>query len=179
MTLTAEERRIVISPTPPSTPRLQLQHPNSVHTLLDGGWWPRSTDPLAELPGLILAIDALHGPVKQIMLNVGDWAEHPRRLGVAGRIVRIGYFASQPERLLTALSSRSGDRVDLFVVPADTDAPVADAAMALAATAGNQIHAGHILRTVQTPSLATTNDEPEDTWEGEGGHLVSVTASRP
>jgi hypothetical protein len=112
------------------------------------------------------------------MLNVGDWATHPRRLGVDGRTVRIGYFASQPTSLLTALSSRSGDRVDLFIVPPDTDSPAAAAAMALAATPGNQIHADHILQTVHTPHLATANDVPEDTWEGEGGHLASVPAGQ-
>jgi hypothetical protein len=177
MTLTADDRRTVVSPSPPSTPRLKLQSSDSANTLLDGGWWPRSTDPVAELPGLVLAIDALRGPVKRIMLNVSDWATHPRRLGVAGRTVRIGYFASQPTSLLTALSSRSGDRVDLFIVPPGTDSPAAAAAMALAATPGNQIHADHILQTVHTPHLATSNDLPEPTWEGEGGQLASVTAA--
>src|SRR5260370_974608 len=45
---------------PPARPR--MHPPASRRTLLDGGWWPRSTDPVAELPGLILAIDALRGP---------------------------------------------------------------------------------------------------------------------
>jgi len=30
-------------------------------TLLDGGWWPRSADLAAELPGLVLALQG-HGP---------------------------------------------------------------------------------------------------------------------
>jgi hypothetical protein len=118
--------------------------------------------------------------VKRIMLNVRDWATHPHRLGVAGRTVRtvrVGYFASQPTSLLTALSSSSGARVDLFIVPPGTDSPAAAAAMALAATPGNQIHADHILQAIHTPHLATSNDLPEDTWEGEGGHLASVTAA--
>jgi hypothetical protein len=52
---------------------------------LDGGSWPRSTDPVAELPGLVLAIDHLRGPVRQLILNAQGWDSHPRRLGVAGR----------------------------------------------------------------------------------------------
>jgi hypothetical protein len=177
MTLTADDRRTVFSPSAPSTPRLKLQPSGPAYTLLDGGWWPRSTDPVAELPGLVLAIDAVHGPVKRIMLNVHDWASRPRRLGVAGRRVRVGYFASQPTSLLTALSSTSGDRVDLLVVPPGTDSSVATAAMALAATPGNQVHADRILQAIHAQRPATINDRPEDTWEGEGGHLVRLTAA--
>jgi Family of unknown function (DUF5994) len=45
------------SPAPPARPRLRLQPDQFVATLLDGGWCPRSDDPAAELPGLILALD--------------------------------------------------------------------------------------------------------------------------
>lgn len=38
---------------PPSIPRLRIEPTGSRRTFLDGGWWPRSTDPLAELPGLV------------------------------------------------------------------------------------------------------------------------------
>jgi hypothetical protein len=177
MTLTAGDRRAVFSLSAPSTPRLRLQPPGSAYTLLDGGWWPRSTDPVAELPGLVVAIDSLHGPVKRLMLNRLDWDHHPGRLGIAGRAVRVGYFASQPTSLLTALSGRSGDRVDLLIVPPGTERGVAAAAMALAAAPGNQIHADHILQTVRTALLSAIDDLPEDTWEGEGGRLASRLAS--
>ena len=177
MTLTATGRRTVFSLSPPSTPRLDLQAASSANTPLDGGWWPRSTDPVAELPGLVLAIDTLHGPVKRLMLNRLDWDSHPRRLGIAGRVVHVGYFASQPTSLLTALSGTSGDRVDLLIVPPDTDSRVAAAAMTLAAAPGNQIHADHILQTVRTSPLSAIDDLPEDTWEGEGGRLASRLTS--
>ncbi|MGW3774477.1 DUF5994 family protein, partial [Actinomadura verrucosospora] len=54
---TTTERRTTISLSPPSTPRLRLRPaapPGSVRTALDGAWWPRSADPVAELPGLVL-----------------------------------------------------------------------------------------------------------------------------
>jgi Family of unknown function (DUF5994) len=177
MTLTATGRRTVFSLAAPSTPRLHLQPARSANTLLDGGWWPRSTDPMAELPGLVMAIDALHGPVKRLMLNRLDWDSHPRRLGIAGRVVHVGYFASQPTSLLTALSGTSGDRVDLLIVPPDTDSRAAAAAMTLAAAPGNQIHARDILQTIHTPHLSAIDDLPEHTWEGEGGRLASRLTS--
>jgi hypothetical protein len=149
-----KDRTVTISPTPPSTPRLRLEATGVRRTLLDGGWWPRSTDPVAELPGLVLAIDARRGPVTRLILAGGDWDSHPRLLGVAGRILRLGYFISQPAGLLTAVCGNR-DRVDLLVVPPDTAAETADAAMLLAATVGNLIHAQEILLSLSTTASAT------------------------
>jgi hypothetical protein len=177
MTLTATGRRTVFSLSAPSAPRLHLQPASSANTLLDGARWPRSTDPVAELPGLVLAIDALHEPVSRLLLNWLDWDSHPRRPGIAGRVVRVGYFVSQPTSVLTALSGRNGDRVDLLIVAPGTKRGVAAAAMALAAAPGNQIRADHILQTVHTPPLSAIDDLPEDTWEGEGGRLGSRVTS--
>jgi hypothetical protein len=166
------DRSISISPTPPTEPRLRMMPSGSGRTLLDGGWWPRSTDPVAELPGLILAIDALRGPVTRILLATGDWASHPRRLGVAGRVVRLGYFTSQPAGLLTAVRGNR-DRVDLLVVPPNTDGDLADEAMLMAATAGNLIHAQRILLAVGTPKAAATEHAGEAVWDTEGGRLAA------
>ena len=177
MTLTANDGRTVFSSTEPSTPRLRLQ-PGTAPELLDGGWWPRSTDPVAELPGLVLAIDALHGPISRLMLHGADWDSHPRRLAVAGRLVRLGYFASQPAGLLTALSGKAGARVDLAVIPPGTAATTAETAMTLAATNGNRIHAQDIVSTVAASRSAsgsrTAETAPEDVWETDGGHLAVV-----
>ncbi|RLK25473.1 hypothetical protein DER29_3480 [Micromonospora sp. M71_S20] len=129
---------------PPSTPRLRIQPTRSTRTLLDGGWWPRSTDPLAELPGLVLAIDLLHGPIVRLVLNADAWDGNPRHLTVDGRVLRLGHFTSQPATLLTAIC-RNDDRVDLLVVPPETPAVLAEAAMALAATAGNLVHSPQLL----------------------------------
>jgi hypothetical protein len=49
--LSTTGREAAISPAPPARPRLLLQPDHSGRTLLDGGWWPRSADSAAELPG--------------------------------------------------------------------------------------------------------------------------------
>src|SRR4029453_4748065 len=100
-------RATIFSPSAPSTPRLRMEPTGSRRGPLDGGWWPRSTHPRAELPGLVLAIDHLRGPVRQLILNAQGWDSHPRRLGVAGRVIRPGSFASQPPPLLR--DARGGD----------------------------------------------------------------------
>src|SRR5437660_2761304 len=64
----------------PSVPRLRLESPRPRHTLLDGGWWPRSGDPVAEFPGLIRAIDERCGRVTRLMLGPAGWDSQPGRL---------------------------------------------------------------------------------------------------
>jgi hypothetical protein len=74
---------------------------------------------------------------------------------VADRVLRLGYFTSQPASLLTA-ECDNGDRVDLLIVAPDTDPGTAQAAMTTAASTGDLIHAQHILRTV----VPAENDSP-------------------
>ena len=67
-----------------SAPRLQLEPTSSRTTVLDGGWWPRTTDPAIELPAVIDALGHRRGTVTHILLNPGDWdSPHPRRLPLA------------------------------------------------------------------------------------------------
>ena len=132
------QRGTAASLAPPPGPRLRLQPDLSARTLLDGGWWPRSADPAAELPGLILAIDERHGPVTQIMLGSAGWdASRPGRLRVDGpagsHTVRLGWYETMPAGLLTA-TARAG-RTDLLTVPPQTSEAAAWAAMDQAAQA--------------------------------------------
>ena len=96
---------------------------------------------------------ALRGPVSQLILSAQGWDGHPHRLGVAGRVVRLGYFASQPATLLTAICD-SGGRVDLLVVPPDTPRRIAEMAMLIAAATDNVLPAQDIL-------LAASTADPE------------------
>jgi Family of unknown function (DUF5994) len=105
---TIAERMTVISNSAPSVPRLRLEPTLSRNTLLDGGWWPRSTDPVAELPGLILALEHRRGPIARVMLGPAGWDSQPRRLGVARRVVRLAWFTNQSVGRLTAICA-NGD----------------------------------------------------------------------
>lgn len=158
-------------------PRLRLGAAASHGTLLDGGWWPRSADPGLELPGLIAAIEDRRGPVTRLMLGPAGWDSQPRRVGAAGRVVKIGWFPGQPARLLTAFCGRTR-RVDLLVVPPGTAEADALAAMDLAAQAANRIHAPDILASVADHSDPPAETEPGlSAWESEGGHLADHAAA--
>ncbi|WP_117209620.1 DUF5994 family protein [Allorhizocola rhizosphaerae] len=176
MTTSTLRRHIAASPMSPSVPRLRMEPTGARRTLLDGGWWPRSTDPVAELPGLVLAIDGLRGPVNRLVLSMHGWDSRPRRLWVADRVLRLGYFGSQPVSLITALCD-NGDRVDLLVVAPGTEPGTADAAMLLAATTGNLVRAQHILARLGTLPRSGAGDTARGVWERDGGPLV-VTAAR-
>jgi hypothetical protein len=104
------------------------------------------------------------------MLDPAGWDSQPRRLGVAGRVVRLGWFSSQPLGLLTAICT-NGDRIDLLVVPPNTGVATAQAAMNLAAQATNTIHAPDILTAATDHRPPEAETAPETTWESEGGHL--------
>jgi hypothetical protein len=145
--LSTTGREAAISPAQPA--RLELKPDQHGPTVLDGGWWPRSEDLATELPSLIRALDERHGRTRRIMLGAADWTEsRPRQLAFGapenGRVVHLGWFATQPAGLLTAISV-TGQRTDLLTVPPDTSEPEAQKAMDQAAEAGNQLHTPAIL----------------------------------
>jgi uncharacterized protein DUF5994 len=157
------EREAAISPAPPARPRLLLQPDHSGPAPLDGGWWPRSADPAAELPGLILALDERHGRITRVLVGTAGWdASRPRQLRFDGppgsRVVRLGWFATMPEGLLTAISA-SDQRTDLVTIPPHTSEQDARAAMRQAAQAGNREHAPAVLaaiRAAASPAAGAT-----------------------
>jgi hypothetical protein len=195
----AHEGRTTISRSPPSTPRILTRPPGppgSARTLLDGGWWPRTADAVAELPGLISALDHRHGPITRVMLRRADWDSHPRRLRIddpgygssdlaAGRVLRLGWFDSMPAGLLTATCA-NGRRIDLLTVPSHTSEPAAWAAMEHAADPGNRMHTPELVSAATTLArpVAGIDDQAADigmseyTWESEGGRLGSPTRPR-
>ena len=182
MSTTIESRTAPSAP-PAATPRLRLSPDQPSYTLLDGGWWPRSADPAAELPGLILALDERHGPVSKIMLGLADWdSSRPRRLRIDGpagrRVVRLGWFATMPGGLLTAIHA-GGYRTDLLIVPSGTSEQAAQAAMGQAAQAGNRSRTPALLAAAAGPArpaaVTAAQGNQLNTWEWEGGQLRDRT----
>ena len=134
-------------PSPPPTPpglRLQLDPTMAGTGAVDGGWWPRSRDPDAELPGLIAGLDSSLGSITRVALNLDAWDTAPRRVAVDGRRIRVGWFRHMDAHTI-GVTRASQDRVTLLVVPPEAPAAVAGIAMAMAADAANNARPADIL----------------------------------
>lgn len=168
---TAAQRATVVPPEPATQPRLSLTAVRAARAVLDGGWWPRSRDPVAELPGLILTLNERYGPIRQLMLNSHSWDSHFRRVAVGTRVVRAGWFSTVDPGMLIATTER-GDQIDLLVVPPEVPAATADIALAAAADPDNQLRAPAILAaSLTTPTVARGEGIDATTvWDNEGGH---------
>ena len=148
-------------PTGPSAPpglRLQLDPTMAGTGAVDGGWWPRSRDPDAELPGLIAGLESSLGPITRVALNLDAWDTAPRRVAVDGRRVHVGWFRHMDAHTI-GVTRASQDRVVLLVVPPQATTAAAGIAMAMAAD-------------------AATNDEPADILAA-AGIGVEDPAPRP
>ncbi|MFI6009626.1 DUF5994 family protein [Streptomyces sp. NPDC051243] len=154
-----------------SSPRLSLAPAGPAPALLDGAWWPRSRDLAAELPALTAVLDPLWGRITRVTVNPTHWPVVPRKVPVAGHVVKVGWFrAEQDPHELLVLSYRRG-RWNLLVVPPQT-APVSAAWLMAAAsdplgtsTASRLMEEAARLRTVYEADLAR-----EAVWDSEGGH---------
>ncbi|SCG80480.1 hypothetical protein GA0070609_6466 [Micromonospora echinaurantiaca] len=157
----------------PPTARLRLADPPSSRAMLDGGWWPTSRDPVVELCSLVTALTAQRGGViERIMLDPAAWDRHPRRIGVGGAVVRVGWFTTLGTGLVI-VTGRRDLRIDLTVTAPETTHDVAMAAMLAASSPASTTRAAGIPPTPQSPPsprLARPEDDV-DAWESEGGHL--------
>jgi Family of unknown function (DUF5994) len=179
MSTTTTARATVVASSPPSRPRLVLTPARAGQAVLDGGWWPRSWDPVAELPGLVLALSDRYGQIRQLMLNSVTWDSRFRRLTVGTAVVRTGWFASLDPAVLIA-TTYSGDRLDILVVPPQTAADGAKQAMTAAADPVDTRRAPDILaELIATAPGPDDNADPNAVWDNEGGHISTSRPRRP
>jgi hypothetical protein len=167
-------------------PRIEMKPAGSATGYVDGGWWPRSTDPVGEFPGLIGALHSLVGQVSRVAYNLDFWAPVHRKLTVDGRVVRCEGFHTMNAHTVTAIGVDSR-RVTVLVVPPDTPDDVAQEALRAAAgqdntatvediLAGNGVRPDRPISTPVAPGRARAGEAIR--WEGEGGQ-VHQDGSRP
>ena len=146
---------------PPAPPGLRLQlDPAMAGTgAVDGGWWPRSRDPDAELPGLIAGLESSLGPITRVALNLDAWDSAPRRVAVDGRRVRVGWFRQMDAHTIGVTRALQG-RVVLLVVPPQATTAAAGIAMAMAADAANNARPADILAAARIGAQDSTRQAP-------------------
>lgn len=118
----------------PSCPllRLRLSPHGGLPRPIDGAWWPRSYDLLAELPRLLAGLPRAWGNIGSVTVNGPMWAAPPGRMLVANQVVRLhrSLTASAPHTVVLLAPGRG--RWDLLVVPPDTPEEAAGPLMAAA-----------------------------------------------
>jgi hypothetical protein len=170
-------RHTMIVDSPPSTPRLVLPPARARHAMMDAGWWPRSWDPVAELPGLVVALSDRYGPIRRVMLNSVMWKGDFRRLAFATAVIRVGWFASLDAAVLIATTD-TGDQLDILVVPPDTAPGAADRAMTAAVDSTDMRRAPERLAAFTAPAADPT-DTSGEVWDSEGGRISTSRPQRP
>jgi len=141
MALTSIENIQNIEPTPggtadqgaPSEARLSLDQATTRARGISGGWWPRSRDAEAELPGLIAGLSTRAGRVSRVALQADAFGNIPHQLTVGGRKVHVAWFRHMNMHTVS-LTMADRDYLTLLVIPPDTSPQAAAQALRLAAS---------------------------------------------
>lgn len=136
MTSTTPRPRPTGTATRPPTPRLRLKPKAPISGYVDGAWWPKSRDLVAELPELLEVLGVRLGRVERVTYAMAAWTPPPRRFVVDGHRVRLEGFTSQ-DPLVVFVTGTTGGRIGLLVVPPETDEHVAHETLRTAAHRGN------------------------------------------
>jgi hypothetical protein len=137
-------------PTEPSTAssgqaRLRFREPASRVGSVDAAWWPHSLDLAAELPPLIEVLWTGGHEITRVTYNLGTWGRAPRRVTIAGRVVRLGGFATGDPHTIKLSDAWRRESIDILVIAPDTNAALAERILVLASTADNLDNAADIL----------------------------------
>jgi hypothetical protein len=124
------------------------------HGAVDGGWWPRSRNARAELPGLIVALDARPGVrVQRLGVHRDEWDEIPHQLiGDGGHFVSIDWFSAIPHHTVSVTTAGGREPIALLVVSPDTPAETAWAEMNIMATSPGIPQTVDILTAEEAPN---------------------------
>ncbi|HWC81806.1 MAG TPA: DUF5994 family protein [Pseudonocardiaceae bacterium] len=156
--------------------RLRLKPKAPPTGYVDGGWWPRSRDLVAELPALAEVLAVRLGSVSRVAFAITGWDAAPRRVTIDGRTVRLEGFRAQDAHVVH-VSGPDRQRISLLVVPPDaTDASGHGAIMtasrrANADTPTEILTGSGALTAALVPEQRSTLDDEKDRWQGEGGRV--------
>ncbi len=159
-------------------------------TSLDGGWWPRTTSLVDELPDLVLQLRRRELRISRVTYNPTLWDPAPRRVDADGHVVRLGWFMDIDPHLVRLSASGGEPSLRLLVVPPDTAAGPAARAMEESTGQVNHASATSVLARANANGRADDHDaapQPRQrkagaagtesdlndsaVWESEGGQL--------
>jgi hypothetical protein len=132
--------------------RLRVKPNTAARGYVDGAWWPRSHDPAAEFPGLVLAMSSWVGPVRRVVYRLDDWHTTTAELTVEGWLVSLSCSSTlQANTVVVAGTDHRGMR--LLVIPPHTPG---DIARAVLRSTARPDAVGSVEDILASHSLATT-----------------------
>jgi len=117
----------------PGRARLSLDPATMRQAGIHGGWWPRSRDAAAELPGLIAELSTRAGRVSRVGLQADAFGNIPHKLTVGGRKVPVAWFRYMNKHTVI-LTMADRDDLVLLVIPPRASPEAAAEALRLAAS---------------------------------------------
>ncbi|MGN5379528.1 DUF5994 family protein [Streptomyces lasalocidi] len=108
-----------LRPPPPAPPllRLYLAPESTVPRRIDGAWWPRTVDLLAELPPLLSGLPRAWGQIVSVLVNGTAGTGAPGRILVRDQVVRLRRATTAHAPSTVVLMAPGHGRRDLLVVP--------------------------------------------------------------
>ncbi|WP_168200697.1 DUF5994 family protein [Allokutzneria sp. NRRL B-24872] len=111
--------------------RIRLRPKAPTTGQVDGAWWPRSRDLVAELPALLAALAVRLGDILWVSYNLTERSSAPRRIVGGGRQTRIDGSNSGPAHTVDLVAA-DRHRLTLLVVPSNADPTAAHQTITLA-----------------------------------------------
>lgn len=127
--------------------RLQLKPYRSVSEHIDGAWWPRTTNLVDELPGLLASVSERLGPVVMVGYRRNGWQETPPLAQVGGHTVELLAFTSD-EPASVILIGADGHHLTLHVIRPDAAEEAARQALQRAGAPADEVPPSHTRSTV-------------------------------
>lgn len=124
--------------------RLRMKPNTAARSHVDGAWWPRSHDPAAEFPGLVLVMSSWVGPIRRVTYHLHDWDPTGRELTVEGWTVTLVALPTLDANTVVVTGSNQR-RMMLLVVPPGTPGGAARAVLRSAAAPDTVASAEEIL----------------------------------
>lgn len=108
--------------------RLQLKPYRAVSEHIDGAWWPRSTNLVDELPGLVASLSGRLGQVVMVGYRRNGWHNTPAVAEIDGHTIELLGFTSDEEASVIVMGG-NGRHITLHVIRPDTDEDAARQAL--------------------------------------------------
>jgi len=132
--------------------RIRFRQPVSTAGFIDAAWWPHTHDLTVEIPPLMDVLWTAGRDINRVTYYLHAWDPAPRRLQIDGRSVRLGGFTVGDPNTITLSDAWGRERVDILVIPPDTEPARAQRILELAGESDGGYRADEILeRAAETP----------------------------